>query len=67
MVYFQNLKAQVDTVAISGSDTIANTVLIQPFDLLDIRITTTEKALESLTQSQTSGSVVTNLYIKFWC
>jgi polysaccharide biosynthesis/export protein len=56
--YFQNLKADLDTTHSAINDSFINSITIKPYDLLDIKITTTEKALEALTQSQTSGSTI---------
>src|ERR1019366_9018631 len=61
-VYFRNLKANIDTVKISASDSTQNSVnsiIIRPFDQLEIRIKTSAKALESLTESGSSGSTLT--------
>ena len=61
-IYFQNLKSTVDTTKTTASDStqsLSNSIIIQPFDQLDIRIKTSAKALESLTESGSSGSVLT--------
>jgi len=61
-IYFQDLKATVDTVKTSADDSAENAlnaIIIQPFDQLDIRIKTSAKALESLTESSSSGSSLT--------
>ena len=61
-VYFQNLKSTIDTTKTTASDSTQNSensITIQPFDQLDIRIKTSAKALESLTESGSSGSVLT--------
>jgi len=60
-IYFQNLKATIDTIKSTANDSITNSVnaiIIQPFDQLDIRIKTSAKALESLTESSSSGSIL---------
>ena len=56
LLYFQNLHANTDTAKSAISDSSVNLIIIQPYDLLDIRIKTTEKALEAILENQTSGS-----------
>jgi len=61
-IYFQNLKATIDTAKTTSNDSTQNStnaIIIQPFDQLDIRIKTSAKALESLTESGSSGSALT--------
>jgi len=60
-IYFQNLKAKADTIKSTLPDSVQNSInsiIIQPFDQLDIRIKTSVKALESLTESGSSGSAL---------
>jgi polysaccharide export outer membrane protein len=57
-LYFQDLKGTIDSTSSNANDTLINSVIIQPHDLLDIRIEPMDEALKSLTKNQSPGGVV---------